>query len=288
MSPFGRFTADDMEGQYNLRQLRPDYETAVVPGWLTQSERARTDLDCKLDVAYGASAKQKLDVFRAPGVNRPTLIYFHGGYWQRGDKSIYSFLAHSFVAQGVNVVLAGYDLCPTVSITTISRQAREALAWTWRNAGDFGIDRDQITVMGHSAGGHITGMMMGTDWSAMASGLPRDLLKAGIPISPLNLLEPLRHTTIGDALKMDSAEAERESPMNNPPVTNAPQLVVCGGKETEEFHRQSDMYVEAFATTDRKMERYSVPDCDHFDELNALADKNHDFFKKSLALITAH
>lgn len=287
MNPFGRFTAADMEKQYNLRLLRPDYETAVVPGWLKQSEQARATLDCKIGVSYGASAKQKLDIFRAGGTNRPTLIYFHGGYWQRGDKSVYSFLAPSFVARGVNVVLPGYDLCPTISMTEISRQAREAVAWVWRNADEHGIAKNQITVMGHSAGGHITGMMMGTDWTAYAADLPADLIKAGIPVSPLNLLEPLRHCTIGDALRMDAAEAERESPMNNPPTTNAPQLVVCGGKETEEFHRQSDMYVEAFATADRKIDRYSVPDCDHFDELNALANPDHDFFKKSFALITA-
>jgi arylformamidase len=287
MNPFGRFTAADMEAQYNLRLLRPDYETAVVPGWIARSEKSRATLDCKVGVTYGASAKQKLDIFRASGSGRPTLIYFHGGYWQRGDKSVYSFLADAFIAEGVNVVLPGYDLCPTISMTGISGQARQAVSWVWRHAGELGFARDQITVMGHSAGGHITSMMMGTHWTSYASDLPADVIKAGIPVSPLNLLEPLRHCTIGDALHMDAAEAERESPMNNPPTTNAPQLVVCGGAETEEFHRQSDMYVEAFATAERKIERYSVPGCDHFDELNALADPAHDFFKKSLALITA-
>lgn len=287
MNLFGRFTAADMEAQYNLRLLRPDYETAVVPDWIARSENSRKTLDCKIGVAYGVSAKQKLDIFHASRAAGPTLIYFHGGYWQRGDKSIYSFLADAFIAKDVNVVLPGYDLCPTVSMTEISRQAREAVSWVWRNADELNIARDQITVMGHSAGGHITGMMMGTAWTAFSSDLPANLIKAGIPVSPLNLLEPLRHCSIGDALHMDAAEAGRESPMNNPPKTNAPQLVVCGGAETEEFHRQSDMYVGAFATSDRKMERYSVPGCDHFDELNALADPEHDFFRKSLALITA-
>lgn len=287
MNPFGRFTASDMEAQYNLRLLRPDYESVVVPDWVTRSEKSRETLDCKLGVSYGASDKQKLDVFHAAGRDRPTLIYFHGGYWQRGDKSIYSFLADPFIAENVNVVLPGYDLCPTISMTKISQQAREAVAWVWRNAGDLKIARDAITVMGHSAGGHITGMMMGTDWMSFSNDLPADVIKAGIPVSPLNLLEPLRHCTIGDALQMNASEAERESPMNNPPTTNAPQLVVCGGAETEEFHRQSDMYVDAFASADRRIERYSVPDCDHFDELNALADPNHDFFKKSLKLIQA-
>lgn len=287
MNPFGRFTPADMEAQYNLRLGRPDYETAVVPGWISRSEKSRATLDCEIGVSYGATAKQKLDIFRAAGSGRPTLVYFHGGYWQRGDKSVYSFLADAFVAAGVNVVLPGYDLCPAISMTGISQQAREAVSWVWRQAGELGFVADQITVMGHSAGGHITGMMMGTNWPVFASDLPADLIKAGIPVSPLNLLEPLRHCSIGDALHMDAAEAERESPMNNPPATNAPQLVVCGGTETEEFHRQSDMYVEAFATAARRVERYSVPGCDHFDELNALANPDHDFFRKSLALITA-
>lgn len=283
--PFGRFTADDMEGQYNLRALRPDYEATVVPDWLKRSELARSSLKCRLDIAYGSSERQKLDLFTASSPDNPTLVYFHGGYWQRGDKSIYSFLAEPFVRQGVNVILAGYDLCPTVSITTISQQARSALVWIWRNAGDLGIARERMIVMGHSAGGHITGMMMGTDWSVLGGDLPADLVKAGIPVSPLNLLEPLRYTTIGHALNMDEAEAARESPINCPPPTNAPQLVVCGGRETEEFHRQADIYVAAFATPERPIERYMVPDCDHFDELNALADDHHDFFVKTFKLV---
>jgi len=283
IQPFGRFTAEDMEGQYNLRALRPDYESVVVPDWQKRSEHARASLSCRLDIAYGASDRQKLDFFPASSPEkRPTLIYFHGGYWQRGDRSLYSFLAEPFVRHEVNVILPGYDLCPAVSITTISQQARGALAWIWRNAGELGIARDRLAVMGHSAGGHITGMMMGTDWQSIGSDLPPDLVKAGIPISPLNLLEPLRFTTIGTALNMSEAEAARESPINHPPTTNAPQLVVCGGRETEEFHRQADIYAAAFATPQRAIERYVVPDCDHFDELNALADDSHTFFQKAL------
>ena len=73
--------------------------------------------------------KQKIDVFKVKDPNAPTLIYFHGGYWQRGDKSIYSFLAPSFNSEGVNFITVGYDLCPTVSIIQISSQAREAIAF---------------------------------------------------------------------------------------------------------------------------------------------------------------
>jgi arylformamidase len=281
------YTDAELEAQYNLRALRPDYDDKVVPDWLQRSAAYRESAPCKLDLAYGPGARERLDFFpAADAANSPILVYFHGGYWQRGDKSVYSFLAAPFVKHGVSVALVNYDLCPSVRISQITPQAQRALAWIWRNTAQLGGSRDKLYVMGHSAGGHITGMMMGTDWPAIGKDLPRDMLKGGIPVSGLFELEPLRPTSINDGVRMDAAEADSESPMNHPPVTDAPQLVVCGGAETPEFHRQSDIYVEAFTTSKRSLERYSVPNCDHFDELNALADENSVFFQKSLHLIT--
>jgi len=283
-----RFTPEEFESQYNLRLGRPDYEQTVIPDWMDRSEKARKSLDCKLDVRYGDGDNQKLDVFSCGDTTAATLVYFHGGYWQRGDKSIYSFLAVPFVAAGVNVIVAGYDLCPSVTITQISEQSREAVACVYRRAEEFGINKERITVMGHSAGGHITQMMMGTDWSQYADDLPKNLVFAGIPVSPLSLLEPVRLTVgLNTGIRMDEAEAEAESPMlNHHPVTNAAQMVVVGGAETDEFHRQAQMYHDAFKTAERLMELYIVPDVDHFDELNVLADPASPFFQKTITLMS--
>ena len=280
-----KFTPDEFESQYNLRLGRPDYEQTVIPDWIERSEFARKKLSCKLDIRYGDGEKQKLDVFSCGDSTAPTLLYFHGGYWQRGDKSIYSFLAEPFVAAGTNVVVVGYDLCPSVSLTQISEQAREAIAAVYRHADEYAINRDRLVVMGHSAGGHITEMMMGTDWSEY--DLPVDSIAAGIPVSPLSLLEPVRLTAgLNSGIGMNEAEAEAQSPMlHHHPVTNAPQLVVVGGAETDEFHRQAQMYYDAFNTDNRQMEIYFVPDVDHFDELNVLADPQSPFFKKTMAIL---
>lgn len=279
------YSDEELEAQYNLRALRPDYDEKVVPAWVERSE-ARRRGDCQLDLPYGTAEREKLDWFPAPDpAGKPTLIYFHGGYWQRGDKFVYSFLAESFNKHGISLVLPNYTLCPAGSITGIASQARAAVAWVYRNLASLGGDPDKIYVSGHSAGGHITGMLMGTDWSALGDGLPRDLIKGGMPISPLNDLVPLMPTSININVAMGREEAVRESPMNHPPVTDAPMLVVCGARETLEFHRQSDMYVDAFLTDARSIERYSVPNCDHFDELNALADDTNTFFRKAVHLI---
>ena len=282
-----RFTSEDFDAQYNLRAGRPDYEVTVIPGWTADSETARATSDCSLEIRYGKGEKQKLDVFRCGDAAAPTLVYFHGGYWQRGDKSIYSFIAPPFVAAGLNVVVVGYDLCPSVTITRISEEAREAMAHIWQNATDLGINRDRITVMGHSAGGHITQMMMATDWPAFSENLPPDLIKAGIPVSPLSYLEPVRLTeALNAGIRMTPEEAEAESPMTrHPPVTDAPQLVVVGGAETDEFHRQARMYVEKYGTEVRPIGLYIVPDVDHFDELNVLVDPTSPLFKHTCDML---
>ncbi len=283
-----KFSPEEFESQYNLRLGRPDYEETVIPDWMARSEAARGRLSCTLDVRYGEGEKQKFDVYSCGSNEAATLLYFHGGYWQRGDKSVYSFLAAPFVDAGVNVVVVGYDLCPVVTLTQISEQSREAVAAVYRRADEFGINRKRIAVMGHSAGGHITEMMMATDWQLHSTDLPKNLIAAGIPISPLSLLEPVRLTAgLNAGIRMDEAEAESQSPMlNHPPITNAPQLVVVGGAETDEFHRQAQMYFDAFSNTERAMEIYFVPGVDHFDELNVLADTQSPFFEKSLAIIS--
>ena len=275
------------DAQYNLRAGRPDYEETVIPNWIKDSKKARENLNCTLDVRYADGDNQKLDVFLCGDKKAPTLIWIHGGYWQRGDKSIYSFLASPFVEIGANVIIVGYDLCPNVSMTRISEELREAVSFIWNNGKILGINRDKISVMGHSAGGHLTQMMMATDWPARDSAFPSDIIKAGIPVSPLSYLEPVRLTLALNAnLQMDAKEANLESPMiNHPPHTNAPQLVVVGGAETDEFHRQSEMYVNSFRTQQRMIEMYVVPDVDHFDELNVLADQESTFFKKVCAMI---
>ena len=275
------------DAQYNLRAGRPDYEETVIPNWIKDSKKARENLNCTLDVRYADGDNQKLDVFLCGDKKAPTLIWVHGGYWQRGDKSIYSFLASPFVEIGANVIIVGYDLCPNVSMTRISEELREAVSFIWNNGKILGINRDKISVMGHSAGGHLTQMMMATDWPARDSAFPTDIIKAGIPVSPLSYLEPVRLTLALNAnLQMDAIEANLESPMtNHPPHTNAPQLVVVGGAETDEFHRQSEMYVNSFRTQQRMIDMYVVPDVDHFDELNVLADQESTFFKKVCAMI---
>lgn len=286
MSFYKGMDAHKLEAEYNLAARRGiESYAGVAERWRAGSAAYRDNASVKIDLAYGDGERDKLDFFSCGNAASPLLVYLHGGYWQRGDKSIYSFLAEAFVKQGVSVAIPNYNLAPSVRIGQIAPQIRNAIAWLFHHSGDLGFSREKLTVMGHSAGGHLTAMIMATNWPVFDSGIPLDLVRCGIPISGVFELEPLVHTSLNEGLQMDIEEAVAESPMFIAPVTNASQLVVAGGGETSEFLRQSDDYAAKYANTERSIVRYNVPDADHFDELERLAEEDSPFFKKSLNLI---
>lgn len=277
---------ETLEAEYNLLAHRGSDFPTLVQHWLDRSAAHRQASGARVDLAYGDGEREKIDFFAGGDANGPLLIYIHGGYWQRGDKNMYSFVSEAFVRHGVSVAVLNYSLSPLVRMGQIPPQIRKAIAWNWHNASGLGFSREKLFVMGHSAGGHLAAMMMATDWPSFDAELPVDLIRAGIPISGVFELEPIVHTSLNEGLGMDIPEAHAESPCFIPPMTNAPQLVVAGGGETSEFLRQSDDYATQYQTAERSMERYDVPEDDHFDELHRLAEDDSVLFEKTMKLIT--
>ena len=275
-------TDAELERDYNVRLLRDDLDDLMI-GWSERSARFRATADCQLDLAYGARERERIDLFRSGTARAPLLAYIHGGYWQRGDKSAYSFVAEPFVARGVDVAMLQYNLCPDGDLALLTAQVRAATAWLWRNAEGLGVSRDRIGVAGHSAGGHLTGMVLATDWPALGDDLPRELVKSGIPISGLFRLAPLRRTTINDAVGIDDGTARDYSPQFLKPATRAPVLVALGGGESKHFHRQTNDFVAEWRRYGAPVEAYFEPEVDHFDVVNRLADADSGFFKKTLS-----
>ncbi len=267
----------EMEKAYNVRLLRDDAE-AVLQDWSNRSEQFRLNADSSLDCGYGLGPKDRLDVFRGGDSDAPLYLFIHGGYWQRGDKSVYSFVAEPFVQANVNVALIGYELCPGATMTDIPGSIQRAVTWLWNNAESYGVSSERINLSGHSAGGHLTAMALATDWATLDADIPHDVIKTGIPISGLYQLEPLRRTTISDVLGLDDEETRRLSPFFHKPTSSAPILLTVGGAETGQFHWQTDQLIESWSSTDIIIGKHIEPDVDHFDILNQLADSNSEIF----------
>lgn len=276
----GEFPVDsELERGYNVSLSRPDFQV-VLKEWISRSEEFRTRADSRLDCAYDQGPQDRIDLFRCGNSNAPLLVFIHGGYWQRGDKNWFSFIADAFVESGVDVALIGYQLCPHTNMSSIVGQIRNAMVWLWRNARPLGISAERINLCGHSAGGQLTAMMLATEWNQFATDVPASLVKTGIPISGLYQLEPLRHTTINDALGMDASCAQENSPQFLQPSTAAPILVTLGGAETGQFRWQMDQFVERWESHEVHIETFIEPGVDHYDVINRLAETDSAIFEK--------
>ena len=128
-------------------------------------------------------------------------------------------------------------------------------------------------------------MLMATDWPAVGADLPADLIKSGVPISGLYELAPLRRTSINDDVRMDAAEARRNSPIDLSPVTTAPIAAVVGGAESAEFQRQTRAFAEAWRSRGVTVEEIVAPGCNHFTVLDLLAEAGSPVHAASLCLL---
>lgn len=147
-----------LEAQYNNRARVPGH-AQILARWAQDSQTARATQNCRLDVPYGNSDAERLDVFspsprprapKAPGPGAPLLVFVHGGWWRSLDKSDHSFIAPSLTAAGAVVVVPNYALCPSVRMEEIALQMTRSLAWCWRHAAELGADPSRISVAGHS------------------------------------------------------------------------------------------------------------------------------------------
>ena len=263
-----------LDSMYNNRSLVSDYAT-YFERWVQTSKAVRSNQPCTLDVSYGSSAGEKLDIFPAHAKNASVVVFIHGGYWRSLDKSDHSFVAPAFTAQGACVVAVNYDLCPAVTIPEITMQMVRALAWTYRNIAQHGGNPNRITVIGHSAGGHLAAMMLACLWKAYATDLPVDLVKNALSISGLYDLEPLRHApNVKDSLKLTPAQVRKASPALLPAPRKGTLYTLAGGIESAEFLRHNQLIQQAWG-------KKTVPVCEelpglnHFSVLDALVDSSH-------------
>jgi arylformamidase len=234
-------------------------------------------MTCYLDRHYGDSPGESIDIFPARKGDGSCMMFIHGGYWRSLDKSDYSFLAPAWVDAGVSLAVVNYDLCPNVTVEEIVRQMLRASRWLYLHAEEYGMDEDRLYVSGHSAGGHLTAMMMTALWPVFDSRLPKDLWKGGLAVSGIYDLRPLVHVDwLNSDLRLDEATALRVSPAFLPTATRAPVMTCVGGDESSEFRRQNGLLAErwrgAFAGD------VSMPGRHHFSIVDGLAEQSSALF----------
>jgi arylformamidase len=282
--------AQTLDGWYNNRLLVPEFP-AHVARWQQDSQAARVHARTAFDVPYGPGGNERLDIFPAAlsPSKAPVLVFLHGGYWRSMDKADHSFIAPAWTRRGVCVVIPNYDLCPAVSVPQIVLQTVAALAWVYRHIGAYGGDARRITLVGHSAGGHLVAMLLRCLWPFYAADLPTDLVKNGLSISGLFELQSIRKAPyLQSSLRLTPAQVKKASPAWLPvPLIKRGRGVlysVAGGLESPAFLYHNRLIQEAWGRAAVPVSEL-LPGLNHFSILESLIQPGARLYELTLDLL---
>jgi arylformamidase len=271
----------DTEAEYNNRARVPEH-AAIFARWQKEAaayrEEAGREKRAELGLSYGPSQRQILDIFAAKTANAPLALFIHGGYWRSLEPRIFSHMARGLNARGIDVAIAGYDLCPQVSIGEIIDQMRQAALFL------YGRFDKRITVYGHSAGGHLAACMLATDWQALDPKAPAGLMPAAYSISGLFDLTPLLGISMNQDLRLDEKQARELSPIFWRPPASGVLDAVVGGLESSEFLRQSHMIAEAWRQSGAETRYQAMPGANHFTVIDPLSDPGSEMVERLVEL----
>jgi arylformamidase len=230
----------------------------MVAGWEQLSGGMRARHSDHLDLRYGPRERNRIDFLKAAD-GGPTLVFIHGGYWQTRAKEVFTLIAGGPMAHGINVALFGYTLAPDATLDEIVAEIHRGIDFLAGKLPALGGDPKRIAVSGWSAGGHLTSM-----------ALAHPQVKAGMAISGIYDLEPIRHSYLNVKLGLDEAASRRNSPMMQAGGPIKPLSLIAGSAELPLLRKQTADFAGHRAKYGLPVSYEEIPGADHFTIMNEL------------------
>ena len=214
MHDWGVLTQAQRDARYNNSEAVKDSQPFMA-ALRADSAARRAEAGNTLDVPYGPKERNKVDFYPGHGAaeGAPCCVHVHGGYWQRNEREAFAVLGDGIRAHGWNYAVPGYTLTPEATMTELVGELRTAL--------DFIKERvtGPLVLTGWSAGGHLTAVLLG-----------HAAVHAGLAISGVFELGPIRDTYLNEKARITEAEADMLSPMRQA-VVPKPLSLAYGSAE---------------------------------------------------------
>ncbi len=234
--------------------------------------------------SYGSSVAEKLDVFAPVNAkDLPVMIFIHGGEWRVGSKDAYSSLALPFIQSNAICVVLGFDNIPPNTMSGMVGQVRRAIAWVYKNAKQIGADPNNMYISGHSSGGHLTSMMLVTEWQKQ--GLPANLFKGGAVLSGWTNLYPDSISIRQKYLKLTPNDIKEFSPVDYAQNVSCPVIVAYGALESPYMQMQSEIWAKKLRSHSRLAGSYRVANHNHYQMPSLFTNTNNQIIKATLAMM---
>jgi acetyl esterase/lipase len=220
-----------------------------------------------LDIAYGPDSWQKIDLYlpkASSGVELPTLLFMHGGYWTHGYKRWLGFMAPAFVSLPAIFISVGYRLAPAAPYPAALADCLSALALTYKHIPTYGGSPRRLFIGGHSAGGHLAALVALRPSLLPAYGLPDNAISACFPVSGVyDLTGPIPQDRL-QAFIPQGTDPLVASPLNYTDGNRIPFLLAVGEHDFPVLYEQAYAMDTALRQADGPVEFIEIAGADHF------------------------
>jgi arylformamidase len=251
---------NDIEQNYNARLTVPEFVQHVAR-CRTITAKVKSDLNAISDIPYGSHPRECFDWYPCGKTGAPVHIFIHGGFWRANDKSDFGLVAGPVNKAEANVAIISYPLCPERPLAQIVQSAVRAVQYIVRYASDEGADTSDLTIAGHSAGAHLSAMVLSHDWAA--EGWSAHPFRAAVLISGIFELEPVLQISVNrEMIHLTEIMVPNLSPMRFPP-SDVDVLLPVGGDEAPMWMKQSEKFAEAIRSAGGKARYVEIPGRNH-------------------------
>jgi acetyl esterase/lipase len=223
------------------------------------------------NLSFGSNYGSKLDLYYPKKSDKPSpvIVFFHGGKWMNGKKQDYRFVADAFTKKGYIVIIPDYVKYPITKFPTWQEDGAKAVVWAYNNVKNYNGDKNNLFVMGHSAGAHIGALLATNNEYLLKEKASRSYIKAFVGIAgPYNF--------IPDDKDLENMFAPKENYPNMQVSTyidgkQPPMLLLWGEKDKDVGKSNLDKLENTLKQKGGKYDIKIYPNIDHIDIITALS-----------------
>lgn len=247
------------------------------------TEQTRAAFPHHLDIPFGATPKQRLDVYlpKNPVRNAAVLLFLHGGGFMEGDRAHYGFVARPYAEKGIITVVSGYRLAKRgVPYPAQSDDTKAAIVWLHKNIARFGGDPNRIFLGGHSVGATLAAdVSFDRGWMKQA-GVPPGAIQGIAAISGDYDLSPGENVDYAPNAELEALA----SPLRHM-VDPAPLAVVAAGTNEGKMRASSEDLQRRLSAKGVDSRLLVLEGADHKDTVLALGDPGSELAATVLEMI---
>jgi acetyl esterase/lipase len=225
------------------------------------------------DIAFGDLDRQILDVYIPKHNDKkpmPVVLFFYGGGWDSGQKKDYLFAAEAFTSKGYLTVIPDYRLFPEVKFPAFMYDAAEASKWVKTHIAEYGGDPDNVFIVGHSAGAHISIMLDLNAEYFDSVNLNSNQFNGFVGLAgPYDFL-PFTTKRLKDIFGPASSWWQSQ-PINFVTGKNQPTLLMVGLKDETVLPSNTFHLADAIKANNGPVKVVTFPDYDHVDMISNIA-----------------